>query len=105
MPYANLSSGRMTREQSAEVIRALANRGVTRPCPRCGNAHFTLLEGFFNQPVSGDLTAPSGVLAYAQGPTVPSVVTACTNCGFVSQHALGVLGLFPDPTNGSGLSG
>ena len=93
MAFVNIDSGRMTPEQTREVIQALHARGVTRPCPRCGNGHFTLLEGFFNQPVSGDLTAPSNGMAFASGPTVPSVVTACSKCGFLSQHALGVLGL------------
>lgn len=80
----------MTSDQANEIIQALKQRGATRPCPRCGNAHFTLLEGFFNQPLSGDPAMPSGL---SSGPTVPSVVTACGRCGFLSQHALGVLGL------------
>jgi ribosomal protein S27AE len=93
MPLVNLFAGRMTSEQANEVIQALKSKGVTRPCPRCGNSHFTLLEGFFNQPLSGDLTSPSGTRGYPSGPTVPSIVTACARCGFLSQHALGVLEL------------
>jgi ribosomal protein S27AE len=89
----NAASGTMTAEQARQVVEALNTRRATRACPRCGNPHFTLLEGFFNQPVSGDLSAASGALAFSRGPTVPSVVTVCTNCGFLSQHALGVLGL------------
>ncbi len=97
MAFVNLLSGRMTSEQANEVIQALQSRGATRPCPRCGNAHFTLLEGFFNQPLSGDLTTPPGTMGFSSGPTVPSVVTACARCGFLSQHALGVLGLADSP--------
>lgn len=92
MPLVNMLNGQMTREQANEVIRALEAKGVTRPCPRCGNPHFTLLEGFFNQPLSGDLAA-SGTVGFSSGPTVPSIVTVCAKCGFLSQHALGVLGL------------
>ncbi len=99
MAYVNVLSGRMTPEQAREVIEALSTRGATRPCPRCGNAQFTLLEGFFNQPLSGDLTAASGT--FSNGPTVPSVVTACARCGFLSQHALGVLGMLPGSGRGS----
>jgi len=29
------------------------------------------------------------------GPSVPSVVTACNRCGYLSQHTLGTLGLLP----------
>lgn len=90
-------AGRMTPEQAKEVIEALSVRGATRPCPRCGNAQFTLLEGFFNQPLAGDLSGATGPMAFTKGPTVPSVVTACAKCGFLSQHALGVLGLLPGP--------
>jgi hypothetical protein len=86
---------KMTPEQAREVVQALSDKGVRLPCPRCANLQFTLLEGFFNQPVSGDLTAASGAMAFSSGPTVPSVVTACSRCGFLSQHALGVLGLLP----------
>ena len=96
--YVDLS-GRvtaMTAEQARQVVEALNARHVTHPCPRCGNSHFTLLEGFFNQPVSGGISAAAGAMAFfSAGPTLPSVVTACTNCGFLSQHALGVLGLLP----------
>jgi ribosomal protein S27AE len=93
-------NGKMTAEQWGQVVEALSARHVSRPCPRCGNPHFTLLEGYFNQPVSGEVSYASGTMAFSGGPTVPSVVTACTNCGFLSQHALGVLGLLsPHPPN------
>lgn len=95
MAIANFLSGRMTPGQAQEVLKALEDRGVRLPCPRCGHNHFTLLEGFFNQPVSGDLTGATGPMALSSSPTVPSVVTACSKCGFLSQHALGVLGLLP----------
>jgi hypothetical protein len=29
------------------------------------------------------------------GPSVPTAVLACNRCGWVAQHALGVLGLLP----------
>src|SRR2546423_8905405 len=89
----SLRSAKMTWDQAQEVIQALQARGVTLPCPRCGNGHFTLLEGFFNQPISGDLTGASGTMGFSAGPTVPSIVTACTECGILSQHAVGVLRL------------
>ena len=95
MAYIDLRSARMTPEQAREVVQALNDKGVKLPCPRCGNVQFTLLEGLFNQPVSADLAGASGPMAFSSGLTVPSVVTACSRCGFRSQHALGVLGLLP----------
>ena len=32
------------------------------------------------------------------GPSIPSIITACSRCGYLSQHALGVLGLLPNKT-------
>ena len=29
------------------------------------------------------------------GPSIPSIAIVCSKCGFISSHALGVLGLLP----------
>lgn len=77
--------------RTAEILAALERVGAKAPCPRCGNGQFTLLEGYFNQTVQNELAGM--VLG---GPSVPSVVVVCTRCGYLSQHALGVLGLLPN---------
>jgi hypothetical protein len=78
----------LTQEQKNKIIARLMERGAKLPCPRCGNNKFTLLDGYFTQLISTEVGAY--VLG---GPSVPSVVTACTQCGYLSQHALGALGL------------
>ena len=80
----------LSQEQKEEIINALIEKGVKLPCPRCGNNNFTLLDGYFNQTIQTEL---KGMVI--GGPSVPSIVVACTRCGFLSQHALGVLGLLP----------
>jgi len=80
----------MPHAQKQKIIKALEERGARLPCPRCGNNSFTLLDGYFNQTVQTDLKGM--VLG---GPSVPSVVVACNRCGYLSQHALGALGLLP----------
>ena len=80
----------LTQEQKDKIIAKLVERGVVLPCPRCGNQSFVMVDGYFTHSVSSEIG--SIVLG---GPTVPSVVTACTKCGFLSQHALGALGLLP----------
>lgn len=75
-------------EFKKKVAAALEERKALRPCPRCGHEGFTMVDGLFNQPLQKEL----GGLVIG-GPAVPSVVIACTNCGFLSQHALGMLGL------------
>lgn len=74
------------------ITEALTRVGAMRACPRCGHGAFTLIDGYFNQPIQTDL----GSMVFG-GPSIPSVVVACTRCGFMSQHALGVLGLLPPP--------
>lgn len=78
----------LTEAQKQEIIAALEKAGAKLPCPRCDNRNFTLLDGYFNQPVQTEL---AGLVL--GGPTVPSVVVVCKQCGFMSQHAMGVLGL------------
>lgn len=77
-------------DQKQKIVEALEKASARLPCPRCGNTSFTLLDGFFNQPVQTDL----GGLVLG-GPSVPSVVVVCNRCGFLAQHALGSLGLLP----------
>ena len=85
----------LSEEQKRQIANELEKRGATLPCPRCGNRSFILLDGYFIQPVSTEI----GALVLG-GPTVPTVVTGCTNCGYLSQHALGVLGLLPSREEG-----
>ena len=71
-----------------EVINELEKRGATNDCPRCGNDSFSVIEGYFNN----SLQQETGVIQMG-GPTVPTVGVACTNCGFIAEHALGILDL------------
>jgi ribosomal protein L37E len=80
----------ISEQKKQEIIKVLEERGAKLPCPRCGNNSFTLLDGYFNQTIQTDFKGM--VLG---GPSVPSVVVACTRCGYLSQHALGALGLLP----------
>jgi predicted nucleic-acid-binding Zn-ribbon protein len=81
---------KLEEQDKQKIIKALQDRGATRPCPRCGNSNFTLIDGYFNQTIQTEL---KGMVI--GGPSVPSVVVACNRCGYLSQHALGVLGLLP----------
>ena len=84
----------LTQEQQKKIVDALEQRGAKLPCPRCGNGNFALVGGYFNQNLQTELTG--GLIL--GGPSVPSAVVACTRCGFLSQHALGALGLLPAPS-------
>lgn len=79
-----------TEDQKKKLLSTLEGRGVKLPCPRCGNNRFTLIDGYLNHPLQLEL---SGMVI--GGPSIPSVGVVCENCGYLSQHALGVLGLLP----------
>ena len=76
-------------EQYNKINAILTERKAVLPCPRCGNTYFSLLHGFVSLPVQN----PTAENAVNGGPAIPCVVTVCNNCGFLSNHALGVLGL------------
>jgi predicted nucleic-acid-binding Zn-ribbon protein len=83
-----------TKEQKDKIIKVLTERGAMLPCPRCGHRDFTLLDGYFNQVIQ---EVPEGIVL--GGRTIPSVVVACNRCGYLSQHALGMLGLLAKEEN------
>ena len=80
----------LSKEHKEKIIKVLDEKGAKLPCPRCGNNNFTLLDGYFNQTIQTEL---KGMII--GGPSVPSVVIVCNRCGYLSQHALGPLGLLP----------
>lgn len=57
-------------------------------CPMCGNNHFVIVDGYFNSPMQSDLNDFS-----IGGPSIPSIPIICDKCGFISMHALGVIGM------------
>ena len=86
----------LSKEGRQEIVEKLRDRGASLPCPRCGNTHFQLLDGYFNQPLQ-----PAFDGLYLGGTSIPSVVIACDRCGFLSSHALGALGLLTEHLPGT----
>lgn len=76
----------ITREN---IINMLNERKANSPCHRCGRDNFSLLDKysnvFINDNARGDLVIG--------GPTIPVAIVVCDNCGAVTFHALGALGL------------
>lgn len=83
-----------TKQQKELLIKTLEEKGVKSVCPMCRNQHFILADGYFSNTLQEDTKNLS--LGGAGIPTIPIV---CSNCGFVSQHALGVLGLLNKEEN------
>jgi len=75
----------------SEIIRILNERDVNKPCTRCGNNQFTLLDGYVKLSVYDEIEDMNNVKI--GGPSVPAIMTACSKCGAITFHALGALGL------------
>ena len=79
-----------------KVAKMLTERGATKPCHRCGHTNFSVIEGYSNFPLQENL---DGDLFYG-GPAVPVAMVGCSNCGAITPHALGALGLLPTAVKG-----
>jgi len=88
MAMVNVNS--ISQEEKSKIAKKLEEKNALKPCPRCGQSSFVLADGYVNE----FLQSGFGGIVFG-GPTVPSVVVVCNNCGFMSQHALGPLGLLP----------
>lgn len=95
MAMSNSDPVGLPRELSAKmkqkIQNTLAERGALRPCPRCGNQQFVLADGLIAPSLQGSLDG-----FVIGGVNIPSAVVVCTRCGYMSQHAIGVLGLFEE---------
>lgn len=54
----------------------------------CGKNSFTLADAYIRLELQDDLRNIN-----LGGPSIPTASIICTHCGFVSLHALGILGL------------
>jgi uncharacterized Zn finger protein len=70
-----------------EIASILNTKGVRLPCPRCGQLKFSIVGESY---ISIQETPGTFVIG---GPTIPTIIVACDNCGYVTQHAKGPLGL------------
>jgi len=72
-----------------KIIEQLNARNAIMPCSRCGSNSFAVLNQyskiFIDEKFDGNLKIGT--------PTVPVALVVCTNCGAVTMHALGALGL------------
>lgn len=77
----------MTDRQKQTIQASLQKKGFSA-CPICRQSNWQMAEDLVHAPT----TSLSGGMALG-GPHVPMAQIICTNCGFVSHHAVGVLGI------------
>lgn len=77
----------MTDRQKQTIQAALQAKGVA-VCPMCRRSGWQVGEDLVHAPA----TSLGGGMSLG-GPHIPMAQIVCTNCGFVSHHAVGVLGI------------
>lgn len=85
----------LTNDRKKEIIHALSQRVDSMECPICHNRNFALLDGYINDSVQDDYH----IQIIGTKKAIPSIGLVCSNCGFLSQHSLGVLGLLEKPVS------
>lgn len=80
----------MTNEQKEKIKAELLKKVPVLTCPMCQNKSFSMANGYFSNTLQIDFNS----LALG-GKAIPTIGIICNNCGFVSQHAIGRLGLLP----------
>lgn len=77
-------------EQFAKrLTERLKGKSDILACPFCGGEHFTTTGQFASILIADNLTE------VALGPSIPSGMLVCENCGHIEFFALGSLGLLP----------
>jgi hypothetical protein len=70
------------------IVAALKARGAGS-CPRCRDSQWTVSE-YSRIEVQATMERNT-----AEGTTIPAVMIVCEHCGFIAQHALQPLGVWP----------
>ncbi|MFA6571366.1 MAG: hypothetical protein WCT77_09030 [Bacteroidota bacterium] len=78
----------LNQNQKLKIKEEIDKRIINLSCPMCKNNKFIIADGYFNNSMQTDMT--TFVLG---GESIPTIAIICDNCGFVSQHAIGILGL------------
>lgn len=80
----------MKNEDKLRLVNELNKRIGAFTCPICHKGQFKFVDSYSSHFLSDD---------YAQisigGKMIPFIMIVCDNCGFISQHALGTLGILP----------
>ncbi|HEX9084224.1 MAG TPA: hypothetical protein VF836_05770 [Gemmatimonadaceae bacterium] len=71
-----------------KIVTALKARGAGS-CPRCNDSQWTVSE-FLRIDVQATMDRDS-----MERSTIPAIMVVCEHCGFISQHALQPLGVWP----------
>lgn len=83
----------MTEEEKIQIASIISKKLTNTKCPMCGSNKFSISDGYVFNEIHSDYK--HRILG---GAGIPSVLLICSNCGFISQHAIGALGLLNEET-------
>ena len=84
---------RLTDETRDRIGAAIAAKNPSLRCPFCAAQNVMLADGYAIDVLQGDPAKHE-----LGGESITSAILACTNCGYLMQFSLPILGLMPDPS-------
>lgn len=83
-------SEEMKREFIAALTMKIRANGRSEACPMCCNENFLMIDACLVNVLQSDVKNVT-----LTGDYIPTLAIVCDNCGFLSQHAVGALGIRP----------
>jgi hypothetical protein len=80
---------RLSEERTRTIESKLRAAGASLPCPRCGLADSTVLDGYLIEQAQSQLRN----LVISGDNRVSCVATVCRGCGYLAQHLIDLLDL------------
>lgn len=72
-----------------EIAKKLKEQNALLPCSRCGGTSFTIINSYTKLNLDSHLDGSVRI----GGDIIPTCMVVCDNCGAITMHALGALGL------------
>ena len=84
----------LSEDKKQEFIAALTEKiranGQSGACPMCGNEKFLMVDACLVNVLQPDVRSVT-----LTGASIPTLAIICDNYGYLSQHAVGALGVSP----------
>lgn len=84
----------LNEEIKQELAKTLTEKIGQFQCPMCHKGPFSLVDGYFSPSLLNQYHTPAISMN-----GIPMAAVVCDNCGFVSFHALGAIGLLNNKNN------
>lgn len=79
----------MSDDKKQEIVNSLTKKIALLECPMCHAHSFSLIDGYFTSNIQDDYRS----IVFGKGEIIPSIAIVCNQCGFISKHSIGILGV------------